>query len=244
MAGRPGYASSAPDMYNERGFAVLKVFDESQVRLLEEFAKDWVYKLLAEWTSGKEGSLALENYHIWSRSLNINHGLVFQAQNRYTYPRVEIEEALINANVKRFLEEHVLGQYRIWDDGFGWLGFRFVRPGQGDGYPFSRKAWGKAKNVISCWIPIIGYDPTETLTLVPGSHAKDYEKYLPTNDKYTRGEYRLATPLTDLEIYNPKLERGEAIFYHPQTLHSEEVKASNITRLNLEFRVDPISLHG
>ncbi len=110
----------------------------------------------------------------------------------------------------------------------------------GDGYPLSRKEWGIATNVVSCWVPIIGYSPNETLALVPGSHLKDYEKRLPTDGKFRKGEYRLSEEYNNLELYRPKLERGEVIIYHPKTLHSEDVVASNITRLNLEFRIDPI----
>ena len=155
-------------------------------------------------------------------------------------PDIAVEKALLNDKLKGFLGQVGLAQYKIWDEGLGWLAFRFIRPGAGDGYPLSRKEWGIAKNVVSCWVPIIGYSPSETLTLVPGSHLKDYEKYLPADDKFCKGEYRLANTYTDLELYRPRLERGEVVIYHPKTLHSEDVIDSDITRLNLEFRIDPI----
>lgn len=68
---------------------------------------------------------------------------------------------------------------------------------------------------------------------------KEYEKYLPQNDKFTKGEYRLAEG-QNIETYNPVLDIGEVIFYHPKMLHSEDVKNSDITRLNLEFRFVPL----
>ena len=43
-------------------------------------------------------------------------------------------------------------KFTFWDEGLGWLAFRLVRPGFGDGYPLSKKEWGIAKDVISCWI--------------------------------------------------------------------------------------------
>jgi hypothetical protein len=146
--------------------------------------------------------------------------------------------------VKEFLQEIGLDRYELWDEGLGWLGFRFIRPGAGDGYPFSRKAWGVAKEVISCWIPIIGYDRRHTLTLVPGSHRKNYERYLPEGQKFAQGEYRLARIPPAFDRYNPGLKRGEVVFYHPKTLHSEDVLAGRITRLNLEFRINPLSRQG
>lgn len=229
------------DTYNRYGFAIVRVFDESQVCTLETFARSWVYRLLAKWAAGKEESFPLEAYHVWSRSLQIDHDNVFCAENRHMCPDLEVEKILLNEKVRAFLRRIGLEHCEVWDEGLGWLGFRFIRPGAGDGYPLSRKAWGIAENVASCWIPIIGHSPSETLTIVPGSHLKEYEKYLPLNDKFREGEYRLARNSADLELYNPKLERGQVVFYHPKTLHSENVVAGDITRLSLEFRVNPLT---
>jgi len=231
------------DMYNRWGFAVLKILDEDQVRILERFTKAWVYRLLAQWTAGRENSLPLETYHIWSKSLLIDHGSIFCAGNRHVCPDREIENILIsNDQLKSFLREIGVERYEVWDEGLGWLGFRYIRPRMGDGYPFSRKAWGIAQNVISFWVPIIGNNPSETLTLVPGSHLKDYDKHLPTDGKFRKDEYRLTNVPSALERYNPKLARGEIIVYHPKTLHSENVAAGNVTRLSLEFRINPIDM--
>ena len=228
------------DMYSLCGFAVVSIFDEGQFQTLERFAKSWIYRLLAEWIADNEVSPPLETYHVWSKPLMVDHHNVFCARNRHTRPDPQVEEALINEELKRFLTSIGLQRYKIWDDGLGWLAFRFIRPGMGDGYPLSRKAWGIAKNAVSCWVPIVGFNPSETLTLVPGSHLRDYERILPTNEKFAKDEYRLAPGYRDLELYSPKLERGQAVFYHPKTLHSQDVVASSVTRLNLEFRFNPI----
>jgi nucleoside-diphosphate-sugar epimerase len=244
------FPSEPVDMYNRCGFTVLKIFEASEIRVLERFAKSWLYRLLAKWTAGKEEALLLENYHIWSKSMLVDHDNIFRAKNRYMYPDEEVQNILINNKLKNFLGKIGLERYEIWDYGWGWLGFRFIRPGVGDGYPLSQKAWGKAQNVVSCWVPIIGHSSNVTITLAPGSHLKEYDKYLPINDKFAKGEYRLASALSDLELHNPRLDSGEIIIYHPKTLHSEEVTSSSITRLNLEFRLTPLesinmeSVHG
>ena len=234
------FPSDPIEVYNRYGFAILKVFDEQQVDILDAFARAWIYRLLAKWTAGKDDQLPLETYHIWPSSLKIDHGNVFRAPNRHTSPESEIERILINDRVRGFVRDIGIERYSIWDEGLGWLAFRFIRPGVGDGYPFSRKEWGIAKNVVSCWIPIIGYEPTETLTLVPGSHLKEYERHLPTESKFAKDEYRLANAPSASEVYNPQLKKGEVIFFHPRTLHSEDVIASSVTRLSLEFRLDPV----
>lgn len=232
------FPSDPVEMYRRVGFAVVSLFDEEQVQLLQEFAKGWVYRLFASWTAGKERLLPLEEYHRWSGALGIPHDELLRAANRHRCPGPEVEQVLINERLKRFLQNIGLEQYEIWDEGLGWLGFRLIRPGAGDGYPFTRKAWGIAKRVVSCWVPIIGSNPSETLTLAPGSHLKEYEAYLPAQSKFAK-EYRLARIPEDFERYNPSLKRGEAIIFHPLTLHSEEVLESQITRLSLEFRLNP-----
>jgi len=231
--------ADAVEMYHKNGFTVLQVFDDSEVRLLEKFARGWIYRLLAQWVAGKENQYPLETYHIWSKSLSVDHGSVFRAPNRHTIPPQDVADALLNDRLKGFFSMVSVKHYRIWDEGLGWLAFRFIRPGMSDGYPLSRKAWGVATNVISCWVPIIGYGPDETLALVPGSHLKEYDKYLPADSKFRKDEYHLSKKYQNLELFRPKLARGEIIVFHPKTLHSEDVLDSSVTRLNLEFRIEP-----
>lgn len=235
------FLSTSVDKYNQHGFAVLEVFDDYQFLILEKFTKDWLYRLLGLENDIQKNEYPLETYHIWSKSMEIDHSSICSAGNRYAYPGEEIEKIIMNNNkINSFLRKIGVENYEIWDDGWGWLGFRLIRPGVEDGYPLSRKAWGKAENVVSCWAPVIGYEPSETLTLVPGSHMKEYNKYMPEANKFCKGEYRLSEDISKMTFYNPKLSKGEIIFYHPKTLHTENVISSNITRLNLEFRLDPI----
>lgn len=226
------------DTYNRQGFAIIKLYNEQEYRILDKFAKGWIYRLLSEWTKGKEESLLLDKYHIWSKAEGVKHAQIFAAKNRYLYPDSELGKLLINDKIKNFLKDIGMMKYKIWDDGWGWLGFRFIRPGAGDGYPLSCKDWGMAKSAVSVWLPIIGFDPKETLNLVPSSHLKEYEKYLPQNSKFTKDEYRLKTQ-EGVDVFNPTMQKGEVIFYHSRMLHSEDVVNSSITRLNLEFRFVP-----
>ena len=224
--------------YHEYGFAVVKVYTDEQAKILDDFAKKWINDLLTDWFTDEKQPNSLESYHIWSRGLPEAHRDVFKALNRYRYPDQALESVLINDRLKSFLSAIGLNQYKYWDDGWGWIGFRFIRPGASDGYPFTRKAWGVSEDVVSCWVPIIGHSSKETLTIVPGSHKKQYEN-CPDTGKFSKNEYRLATPPQDNELYNPTLQTGEIIFYHPETIHSEDVLDSDKTRLSLEFRFKP-----
>ncbi len=139
-----------------------------------------------------------------------------------------------------FLRRIHSGQFAQQDDGLGTLGFRFIRPGRNDGYPWSRKAWGPAKEAISLWIPVIGTSNKETLELIPGSHTKEYECYMPAHSKFAKDEYRLVHEPSADEKMRPELKDGEIIIFHPKLIHNENVVDSSITRLNLEIRMNPI----
>jgi Phytanoyl-CoA dioxygenase (PhyH) len=221
--------------FAQDGYEKVAVYDANQVSEIEQFAKDWLYRLLDKWVEGKRDQYPLEKYHEWVQLLKVDHNEVFRAKNRHTSPGKTIQDLIINKKVREFIKQ----DFDIWDEGLGWLAFRFVRPGFGDGYPMSRKEWGPAKKVVSCWIPIIGFNPNETITLVPGSHLKEYKKYLPENSKFMKDEYRLAEEIPKEQIFNPKLNKGEAVFYHPKVLHSEDIASGEITRLSLEYRVTP-----
>ncbi|WP_447968292.1 hypothetical protein [Nitrospira sp. M1] len=219
------------------GFAIVEVFSEMEVQRLKQFAKHWVYSLLGKRVSNDESTYPLETYHVWGEELRIEHEKIFCAKNRYRNPKDEIRGILLNARVNDYLDSIGVRSYTLCDDGKGWCGFRFIRPRKGDGYPLSRKSWGPAGNVISCWVPIIGLSTMETLGLVPGSHLKDYSKYLPKNEKFCSGEYRADLTFAPEELYHPSLEMGEVLWYHPDTLHTEEIIGGDVARLSLEFRV-------
>ena len=54
----------------------------------------------------------------------------------------------------------------------GCLCFRFIRPGHNDGYHLCKKSWGDAKKVLSAWLPVFGFEQSQMIQLLPGSHKK------------------------------------------------------------------------
>ena len=235
----PVFGPLSPELqYVRYGFAVVRLFEAAEVEQLERFAEEWISKCISEQIK-RRVERPLHSYHLWHEDEGILHATLCTAVNRHTIPPADVAAVLLNRRVWNFLSLVWSGRFRIWDEGLGWLGFRLIRPGSGDGYPPSRKEWGPAKRVISCWIPIIGRSSAETLALVPGSHLREYEKYMPSDDKFRKDEFRLVNPKGD-EFVRPNLEIGDAIFYHPRLIHSEDVYESEVTRLSLEMRFDPI----
>ena len=169
------------NFYNKNGFLLYEFFNKKEHELIFNFAKNWFYKVcgLKKNVSHK---FPIEKYHIWHKKFGINHSKLCSARNRYTYPPTNIQKIIKNnKKIKSFLKKIKINKYKMWDDGWGWIGFRLIRPGQNDGYPLSQKNWGVAKDVVSFWFPVIGKSKTDTLTLVPGSNLKKYEFYLPKN---------------------------------------------------------------
>ncbi|MEI6149539.1 MAG: hypothetical protein WCS01_10615 [bacterium] len=220
------------------GVAIVPLFTKEQQALIEKFAKEWVYRLLSPWMEGKEASRPLEMYHIWCRELPEEHRAALASKHRYMYPDPKIRDTIINAPMREFLSMIGVTRWKVWDDGWGDVGFRLIRPAVGDGYPLCCKDWGKAKGVVSFWIPVIGRSSHETLLIARGSHLRDYPRKM-IEGKFFAHEPRFAGELTDLDLFRPDLRVGEAIAYQARTLHSEDVTSSDITRLNLEIRFSP-----
>lgn len=226
-------------MYREQGFAVLRAYDPEEAARIDTLALDWLYGLLSPWIGTDRAGHPIADYHQWHAALGIEHGELLRARNRYMRPSPADTEIILNRTVRDFLSDVGAGEFEVWDDGNGWLGFRLIRPGMNDGYPFSRKEWGPAKTVVSMWIPVVGTGPRETLCVVPGSHVREYEHHLPEETKFAKDEFHLTHPPAEDEMYRPELGPGEIIIYHPRIIHTEDVLAAPTTRFNLEARLNP-----
>lgn len=235
---------NAIEQYERDGFAILRVFKEEEFKFIEDFAKRWVGDVVFEGSNcnPEVKQMLLQDYHKWWKPLGVEHDGLFGAQNRYINAEGRLNTLLHGPTITEFLSIAHKGKLIQWaDPGLGWLGYRFIRPGMNDGYPTSCKNWGAAAGVISVWFPIIGFTSKETIALVPGSHKKQYKRFLPDNQKFTAGEFRLADTISDDEYVRPELEPGDVIFFHPGILHTEDVVDSPITRLNLEYRFKPVN---
>ena len=228
---------NAATQFHHDGFAVVPIHNEKEIQIISQFVTSWLYGLLKPWIS-EPNQHPLQHYHVWSQQIPSEHRNVFGSKNRYLYPEPAVRNAIINDKMNAWLSELGLRSYNIWDDGWGDVGFRLIRPGCQDGYPLCCKNWGKANGVTSFWIPIIGHGPKETLLLAKGSHLKDHPKAF-VEGKFYANEPRYCGDMKALDLTRPTLHKGEVICYHGATLHSEDVEHSDITRINLEIRFLP-----
>lgn len=225
------------DEFHRDGFVVIPMHHENEIKIISHFVTTLLYRLLKPWVHDTSNR-PLRYYHLWSKEIPDEHRHAFSAKNRYFYPEPEVRNAIINDNMNAWLSAIGFSKYKIWDDGWGDVGFRLIRPGCNDGYPLCCKNWGKAKGVTSFWIPVIGHSSKETLLLAKSSHLENHPKKF-IEGKFYANEPRYCGDLKNLDLIRPDLKKGEVICYHGATLHSEDVENSDITRLNLEIRLLP-----
>jgi hypothetical protein len=215
--------------FEQHGFAKFSLLKPEEFSVVEEFAVRWVATLLGE----KPPSFSA--YHLWSQERRVRHEEIFAAKSRHAIPPPSIQAALLKSALFEALGEVGIRRPVLWDEGLGWLAFRIIRPSWGDGYPLSRKSWGIAKGVYSVYLPVVGFESSESPGFVSGSHRKEYPFYSPPSTKFCREEYRLAENVS-VDLTRPCFRKGEALLYHPETLHTEETEGTGGTRISLEFR--------
>jgi hypothetical protein len=231
---------SLSNSFSQNGFEIFSFLDPQAFALLKNYALKNLKDLFEKYAGRSVSEEEIQSYHTWGKAAQVPHGEMLRAKNRHLQVPPEIKSLLINRSLTEFLARQGIHNFRLWDEGLGWLAFRLIRPGPGDGYPFSCKNWGPAKQVFSMWIPILGFSEELMIHLVPGSHLKEYPKYLPKDTHFTKDEFRLDRPIAPGESMRPKMHPGEALLFHPKTLHAEEIEKGDETRFNLEFRIEPL----
>jgi hypothetical protein len=221
--------------FKNEGVVSLRLYSILDILKLRSFAYSWISKNFISQGIGDPIPRKITNYHRWAFDNSIPHEKLFSAPFRFTSPPEEIRRILLNTNLFKFFSSLGLKNPKVIDEGMGWLGYRMIRPGMNDGYPISCKNWGASKGAYSLWVPLYTFNSEYSLKFVKGSSQRSYLNYLPEDGKFTKDELRL-DPSEKVTLSSVSLVPGQALFYHPNTLHSENVPTGNKTRLNLEFR--------
>ena len=226
------------DEFQKNGFTILKIFDGKKFNLINNLIKRKIYSF-SKISDFEKDECPLKYYHDWFLQKKVDHDWLCSREQRYFYPNTKISNLFKkNSYIKKFLKTLRVKNFDMWDDSFGYIGFRLIRPNYNDGYPLSCKSMGLAKKVISCWMPLIGFDKTETLVSVKGSNRKKYKAYMPKSSKFEKTDLRLSKKYK-LKTISFDLSPGDVIFYGPDTLHSESNPNQKFTRISLEFRYNP-----
>ena len=223
------------DSFEQVGISRVNLYSLPEIFRLRSFTQKWVSDNFKSQGIAKPFLKNISKYHKWASRNSIPHERLFSAPFRFCTPPVEVKEILMNKNLSNLFDRLALRNPKVIDEGMGWLGYRMIRPGMNDGYPISCKNWGASRGAFSIWLPLYTFSSKYSLRFVNGSHQKRYKNYLPEDGKFTKDELRL-DPSEKVDLKSVSLLPGQALFYHPSTLHSENVPTGNKTRLNLEFR--------
>ena len=221
--------------FEEDGIAKASLYTFREFRLLRKFLRTWIAENFVKQGINEELPHDLSNYHNWAAQNDIPHETLFSAPFRFCSPKDDIRNILLNKGVNDIFASINYGNLRLIDEGMGWLGYRIIRPGMGDGYPLSCKDWGASSGAFSFWVPIYGFGSKYALHYVRRSHLNNYQNFLPMGSKFTKDEFRLH-PEEKVNIESQFVKPGSALFYHSKLIHTEDVKFGRKTRLNLEFR--------
>ncbi len=224
--------------YSDNGYVILDLYKNKEFLKIKKFTEDWIKSVVQYGTSKNIQNKNIEKYHLWSKELKINHKKIFINPNRVIEPNQKIKDLIFTKSLLKIAKKLLKKNYTYWrDPGLGCLCFRFIRPGHGDGYHLCKKSWGEAKNVLSAWLPVFGFEQSQMIQLLPGSHKKKIP-FLKGKSKFVEPKVNMKFLNTD-DLIRPKLKKGQILLYHPGILHSEDVKVGSTSRINLEFRFNP-----
>lgn len=232
---------SIKDVFDDRGYVLIKdFFSSDEKQLLLNFTTEWLGENIRAASSDEtyDGKIDFKSYH---NIPNIDHNRVAAAKYRYIVPNERVIKILEKPDLMKVIKElsDRCELIRWQDPGFGWLGYRIIRPNCNDGYPPSCKDWGAATGVYSLWVPIAGCTSYSSIRFLPGSHKKQYSSYLPDETQFTKGERRLEEDIPESSFVRHACTLGDLIVYHPSVIHSEDSSDKEFTRVNLEYRYRP-----
>ncbi len=229
------------DQYFSNGFLKIKLLNSNEFKQIKFIVLKKVYNLL-ELDKYTNSNISYKNfnwskYHFYVDRFKLKHDSILTGKNRH-FNKNEFKNTILKKkNILNFFQNIVEKKLMFWNEGLGEFAFRIIRPNHNDGYPWSCKKWGPAKNVVSIWLPIISFKNPHTIALWPFSHKKKLSKYKPSSSKFEKKEFRLMKSPPINEVLRPNLTKGEIIFFHQKLQHSENVINGNNTRINLEFRL-------
>jgi len=217
------------DNFNINGIAIIDLLSLNEHLSASLLITNHINRIL-----GFPEGFNLSLYHHYYQLALHDRSVALQSANRHLSDTFwSIHE--LSSRLLKYIRNHFGTQWFPWDEGLGPSAFRIIRPGYDDGYPPSRKSWGPAGQVISTYIPIIGFTHYESPGYVIPSHNLDPASYIPTDSKFCNDERRLLSP-KDFHFTRFSFSPGQALIYHWNTLHTEQIIGLDTTRISLEFR--------
>lgn len=224
--------SSKLNLFESQGF--LTFHSKSLLPFFHNYCHQWVSQILAFKLPSDLSTL---------HQIDIDQDLYSSSLSQSNRHRKDLDAiySIINAfDLAPFFSFHFPNGWDIWDEGFGSLGLRLVRPLSNDGYDWSMKAWGPASNVLSVSFCIFSSDSKSSLSIIPASHLLSDIPFTKESSIHCKDELRLDSHrFNTSDSLTPCGQQGDLILMHPRLLHTEKNFSLSSTRLSLEFRISP-----
>ncbi len=228
------------EVLNSLGYGIFRLTEMSTFDKIESAVTSHVRNKLSEHQQVPAG-FTLSQYHRFLESEDIHYKISTWALeyttigDAFNLVKTQVEEILQQKlKVKRISHLGVEGEY---------LGFRIIRPGKNDHNPFHRDSWiSYWQDTVNIWLPICGFENSNTLQIIPESHLWPDDQILKTKAgmEIDGKKYHVSAAIAaarDFTILSPDLSKGQAILFSPYLLHGNGInRMSDTTRVSMEFR--------
>ena len=241
--------------FSKQGYCIISLFNTSDISKIKNSITDKINFLIKN-TGKKIKKDELKVYHKL-KHLDEIHPLAIKNSTRY----IVLDNKIRN---KVSLNKEILNITNIfWGHSkfnIKWVGslkkntsksnkmaFRIVRPQNN----FKRDVGGEHldlhyggiirkndyKSTLTIWCPLIGYSKKYTLRLSPKSHLKKHPiNFVSKQKNYVTRAFKKGY-LKNFKFIRPNLKPGQAILFHPNTIHGGSVNYGSQTRVSAELRI-------
>lgn len=252
-------ASQLMKAFFEEGYCIVDILTTTQMDTIEARIRSRILEAVPKAIQDSlPGDWNLESYHELIGHDQTVHKDVANIGHRFITLPDDVVDALKTPPVSEIMQhywghEDTLITHRRGDpdeplSADNACGFRVARPGLNDavGVHVDRyygsvseltKVSAISPNVLTAWIPVIGFDERYSLRMAPRSHLIDH----PSDAFSQKDGYVTHTCNEDyenqFEYVRPTLKRGQAIVFHPNLLHGRSLNLGDRTRISLEPRL-------
>ena len=226
--------------FNRYGFGQFRLTDLKTFSALEKIITEQVVKRLSLYQEVPE-NFELSKYHQF----------LWRAENHFKVSTWALDYEILGSSffdIKKQVEELLrvkLKITRIEHKGAEgeYVGFRILRPKQGDHNPFHRDSWIPYwRNTVNVWLPVCGFEKGNGLQLIPKSHLWNDSEILKTKGGAEIDGKKYSVPaaigtIHKFTVLKPVMKKGEGLVFSPYLIHGNGLNQKHdITRVSLEFR--------
>ena len=239
-------------IFSKHGFRIIDLLSEKKHEIISQSIKKKINERLKIVTDNCYYLSDLKDYHKLNLTDDV-HKQIVNASCRHLDFNDFIDDIKKNNSIKKILDE-CWGHHEfrlIWVGDLmndtikeNYCTFRLARPSvyqDVGGIHLDKHVGGiknlGEKNLLTLWIPIVGFDEHYTLKFAPESHQHVHpDNFIEEDKNYISMTYD--DDYTDNFKYSrPKLKLGQGVIFDPNLLHGGSYNLGVDTRVSIELRL-------